>query len=109
MSAAILRCGVRACLTGLFSRVLLLLGCLFVAQSAWAVRCVTSEGADRFVQPIGSVQTYPVNAPDGYVIWISPTRTTTGYCYKDLGGELCIVLSVNSVLPVACWAGSVGA
>ncbi|WP_081052227.1 fimbrial protein [Burkholderia vietnamiensis] len=87
MSAAISRCGVRACLTGLFSRVLLLLGCLVVAQSAWAVRCVTSEGADRFVQPIGSVQTYPVNAPDGYVIWISPTRTTTGYCYKDLGGE----------------------
>ena len=24
-------------------------------------------------------------------------------------GQLCIVLSVNSVLPVACWAGSVGA
>lgn len=25
------------------------------------------------------------------------------------GDKLCIVLSVNSVLPVACWAGSVGA
>ena len=23
--------------------------------------------------------------------------------------ELCIVLSVNSILPVVCWAGSVGA
>lgn len=79
--------GVRARLAGLFARVLLVLGCLAVAQSAWAVRCVTSAGADQFVEPIGSVQTYPVNAPDGYVIWISPTRTTTGYCYKDLGSN----------------------
>ena len=28
---------------------------------------------------------------------------------RALEAELCIVLSVNSVLPVACWAGSVGA
>ncbi|KFG98581.1 fimbrial protein [Burkholderia paludis] len=66
-------------------RLLLAFGLLAVAQSTWAVRCLTSSGADQFVEPIGSVQTYPVNAPDGYVIWISPTRTTTGYCYKDLG------------------------
>jgi Cd2+/Zn2+-exporting ATPase len=31
--------------------------------------------------------------------------------FADMGAslQLCIVLSVNSVLPVACWAGSVGA
>ncbi|ABX14857.1 hypothetical protein Bmul_1167 [Burkholderia multivorans ATCC 17616] len=31
------------------------------------------------------------------------------YGYRRVTAELCIVLSVNSVLPVACWAGSVGA
>ncbi|RKF49454.1 fimbrial protein [Paraburkholderia fungorum] len=65
--------------------VLLFILCL-QAHSAWAMRCVTSAGADKFIEPIGSVQSYPVNVPDGYIIWISPTRTTTGYCYKDLSG-----------------------
>ncbi|WP_394474790.1 hypothetical protein [Ralstonia mannitolilytica] len=63
---------------------MLALACVLGSQSAMAMRCVASGGADKFVEPIGSVQTYPVNAPDGYIIWISPTRTTTGYCYKDL-------------------------
>ncbi|MET3445917.1 fimbrial protein [Ralstonia sp. 1138] len=63
---------------------MLVLACVLESQSALAMRCVASGGADKFVEPIGSVQTYPVNAPDGYIIWISPTRTTTGYCYKDL-------------------------
>lgn len=31
------------------------------------------------------VASYPTDAPDGYVIWVSPVRTTSGYCYKDLG------------------------
>ncbi len=67
---------------------LLALAFLLGSQSAMALRCLTSGGADKFIEPIGSVQTYPVNAPDGYIIWISPTRTTTGYCYKDLRGGL---------------------
>ncbi|HIE1654861.1 fimbrial protein [Burkholderia cenocepacia] len=57
-----------------------------VAQPAWALRCLADGGADSLTEPIGGVASYPTDAPDGYVIWVSPPRTTTGYCYKDYGG-----------------------
>jgi major type 1 subunit fimbrin (pilin) len=62
---------------------------LFVAlaQPAWAVRCVANGGGTSLTESIGNVASYPTDAPDGYVVWVSPPRTTTGYCYKDLGGE----------------------
>ncbi|HDR9585525.1 TPA: fimbrial protein [Burkholderia stabilis] len=62
---------------------------LFVAlaQPAWAVRCVANGGGVSLTEAIGNVASYPTDAPDGYVIWVSPPRTTTGYCYKDLGGR----------------------
>jgi major type 1 subunit fimbrin (pilin) len=69
-------------------RILFVVAFCMSAQSAWALRCLTDSGAASFTESIGSVQTYPENAPDGTVIWISPTRTTTGYCYKDLAGGL---------------------
>ncbi|WP_322013509.1 fimbrial protein [Paraburkholderia sp. J12] len=56
------------------------------AHSAWALQCLSTTGGVTYTEPIGSVQTYPVNAPDGTVIWISPTRTTTAICAKDQGG-----------------------
>ncbi|MGU2443866.1 fimbrial protein [Burkholderia cenocepacia] len=56
-----------------------------VAQPAWALRCLADGGADSLTEPIGGVASYPTDAPDGYVIWVSPPRTTTGYCYKDYG------------------------
>ncbi|VWD08131.1 fimbrial protein [Burkholderia lata] len=56
-------------------------------QPAFAVRCVTSSGATSMTEPIGGVSSYPTDAPDGYVIWVSPVRTTTGFCFKDLGGK----------------------
>ncbi|MCA8294651.1 fimbrial protein [Burkholderia sp. AU30198] len=56
-------------------------------QPAFAVRCVTSSGATSMTESIGGVASYPTDAPDGYVIWVSPVRTTTGYCFKDLGGR----------------------
>ncbi|KWN75552.1 fimbrial protein [Burkholderia stagnalis] len=56
-------------------------------QPAFAVRCVTSSGATSMTEPIGGVASYPTDAQDGYVIWVSPPRTTTGYCYKDLPGR----------------------
>ncbi|KVD77139.1 fimbrial protein [Burkholderia ubonensis] len=56
-------------------------------QPAWALRCLTNGGATSLTEPIGGVASYPTDAPDGYVIWISPPRTTTGYCYKDLGDD----------------------
>ncbi|WP_404825052.1 fimbrial protein [Burkholderia cepacia] len=56
-------------------------------QPAFAVRCVTSSGATSMTESIGGVASYPTDAPDGYVIWVSPVRTTTGYCFKDLGGK----------------------
>ncbi|MBB5445118.1 MULTISPECIES: fimbrial protein [unclassified Paraburkholderia] len=68
-------------------RILFAVAFCMSAQSAWALRCLTSSGQDSFTESIGSVQTYPENAPDGTIIWISPTRTTTGYCYKDIGGS----------------------
>lgn len=42
---------------------------------------------------------------------VTPSFLLTKGDVRDLPSvsELCIVLSVNSVLPVACWAGSVGA
>jgi len=63
---------------------------LFVAlvQPAWAVRCVANGGGTMLTETIGNVASYPTDAPDGYVIWVSPPRTTTGYCYKDLGGDM---------------------
>ncbi|AOJ62565.1 fimbrial protein [Burkholderia ubonensis] len=63
---------------------------LFVAlaQPAWAVRCVADGGGTMLTESIGNVASYPTDAPDGYVIWVSPPRTTTGYCYKDLGGDM---------------------
>ncbi|MBN3792476.1 fimbrial protein [Burkholderia sp. Ac-20353] len=63
---------------------------LFVvlAQPAWAVRCVANGGGTVLTESIGNVASYPTDAPDGYVIWVSPPRTTTGYCYKDLGGKM---------------------
>lgn len=79
-------------------RILILAALCMSAQSAWALRCLTSTGQDSFTESIGSVQTYPENVPDGTVIWISPTRTTTGYCYKDLAGGL------NYVDPVYFYA-----
>ncbi|CFK97002.1 fimbrial protein [Burkholderia pseudomallei] len=57
-----------------------------LAQPAWAVRCLTNSGQTSLTEPIGNVASYPTDAPDGYVIWISAPRTTDGYCYKDLGG-----------------------
>ncbi|KAB0633272.1 fimbrial protein [Burkholderia stagnalis] len=59
---------------------------IVAAQPAWALRCLTGSGADSLTEPIGGVASYPTDAPDGYVIWVSPPRTTTGYCYKDYGG-----------------------
>jgi len=56
------------------------------AHSAWALQCLSTTGGTTYTEPIGSVQTYPVNAPDGTVIWISPTRTTTAICAKDQAG-----------------------
>lgn len=63
---------------------------LFAAmvQPAWAVRCVADGGGTVLTESIGNVASYPTDAPDGYVIWVSPPRTTTGYCYKDLGGDM---------------------
>ncbi|WP_175873311.1 fimbrial protein [Burkholderia sp. BCC0397] len=55
-------------------------------QPAWALRCLADGGADSLTESIGGVASYPTDAPDGYVIWVSPPRTTTGYCYKDYGG-----------------------
>jgi len=55
------------------------------AHSAWALQCLSTTGGVTYTEPIGSVQTYPVNAPDGTVIWISPSRTTTAVCAKDQG------------------------
>ncbi len=68
-------------------RWLLLALLLAVMQPAWALRCLTNSGATSETEPIGAVASYPTDAPDGYVIWISPPRTTSGYCYKDLGGS----------------------
>ncbi|MDS0861961.1 fimbrial protein [Burkholderia pseudomultivorans] len=62
--------------------------CLMMAQPAWAVRCVANGGGTLLTESIGNVASYPTDAPDGYVIWVSPPRTTTGYCYKDLGGDM---------------------
>ncbi|MBY4865578.1 fimbrial protein [Burkholderia sp. Bp9017] len=59
-----------------------------LAQPAWAVRCIANEGGTMLTEAIGNVASYPTDAPDGYVIWVSPPRTTTGYCYKDLGGDM---------------------
>ncbi|MBU9651126.1 fimbrial protein [Burkholderia multivorans] len=59
-----------------------------LAQPAWAVRCVANGGGTVLTESIGNVASYPTDAPDGYVIWVSPPRTTTGYCYKDLGGSV---------------------
>jgi major type 1 subunit fimbrin (pilin) len=57
------------------------------AHSAWAVQCLSIASGAKLIESIGSVQTYPENAPDGTVIWISPTRTTAGtVCNKDQGG-----------------------
>ncbi|WP_175721991.1 fimbrial protein [Burkholderia anthina] len=61
---------------------------LGLAQPAWAVRCIANEGGTMLTEAIGNVASYPTDAPDGYVIWVSPPRTTTGYCYKDLGGDM---------------------
>ena len=58
-----------------------------VVQPAWALRCLSDGGADSLTEPIGGVASYPTDAQDGYVIWVSPPRTTTGYCYKDYGGD----------------------
>lgn len=68
-------------------------GCVFalfvaMAQPAWALRCIADGGGTTLTESIGNVASYPTDAPDGYVIWVSPPRTTTGYCYKDLGGGL---------------------
>ncbi|WP_323118183.1 fimbrial protein [Burkholderia alba] len=60
---------------------------LALVQPAWAVRCIADGGATSLTEPIGNVASYPTDAPDGYVIWISAPRTTSGYCYKDLGGS----------------------
>ncbi|WP_175831007.1 fimbrial protein [Burkholderia cenocepacia] len=66
---------------------------LAAVQPAWALRCLTNSGATSLTEPIGGVASYPTDAPDGYVIWVSPVRTTSGYCYKDLGdaGSLKVV------------------
>jgi major type 1 subunit fimbrin (pilin) len=55
-----------------------------LAQPAWALRCLADGGSTKLIEPIGNVALYPQDAPDGYVIWVSPLRTTTGYCYKDV-------------------------
>ncbi|WP_431822276.1 fimbrial protein [Burkholderia sp. F1] len=55
-------------------------------QPAWALRCLTNGGSPSLTEPIGGVASYPTDAPDGYVIWVSPPRTTSGYCYKDQDG-----------------------
>ncbi|KVD50942.1 fimbrial protein [Burkholderia sp. ABCPW 11] len=60
---------------------------LAAVQPAWALRCLTNSGATSLTEPIGGVASYPTDAPDGYVIWVSPVRTTSGYCYKDLGDD----------------------
>ncbi|AKM41088.1 fimbrial protein [Burkholderia contaminans FFH2055] len=57
-----------------------------VAQPAWALKCIADNGGLSLTETIGNVASYPTDAPDGYVIWVSPPRTTTGYCYKDIGG-----------------------
>ncbi|HEF5870682.1 TPA: fimbrial protein [Burkholderia cenocepacia] len=59
---------------------------LFVAlaQPAWALKCVANGSGMSLTESIGNVASYPTDAPDGYVIWVSPPRTTTGYCYKDV-------------------------
>ncbi|MGU7769228.1 fimbrial protein [Burkholderia sp. MR1-5-21] len=59
-----------------------------VAQPAWALRCIADGGGTSLTESIGNVASYQTDAPDGYVIWVSPPRTTTGYCYKDLGNTL---------------------
>ncbi|KVG75017.1 fimbrial protein [Burkholderia ubonensis] len=59
-----------------------------LTQPAWAVRCIADGGGTMLTESIGNVASYPTDAPDGYVIWVSPPRTTTGYCYKDLGGDM---------------------
>ncbi|OLL28248.1 fimbrial protein [Burkholderia sp. SRS-W-2-2016] len=72
-------------------RLLLLAAMCLSAHSAWALTCFAGSPDARtltFTESIGSVQTYPENVPDGTIIWISPTRTTTGYCQKDLVGGL---------------------
>ncbi|WP_175970049.1 fimbrial protein [Burkholderia sp. BCC0322] len=63
---------------------------LFVAlaQPAWALKCVADGGGMSLTESIGNVASYPTDAPDGYVIWVSPPRTTTGYCYKDIANGL---------------------
>nr|WP_246327132.1 fimbrial protein [Burkholderia guangdongensis] len=58
------------------------------AQPARALRCVADDGSTRLAEPIGAVASYPTSAPDGYVIWVSPMRRTTGECFKDLGHSL---------------------
>jgi major type 1 subunit fimbrin (pilin) len=67
-------------------RVLLAVALAFSAHSAWALQCLSPTGGTKLTEPIGSVQTYPVNAADGTIIWISPTRTTTVVCAKDQSG-----------------------
>ncbi|SEA03305.1 fimbrial protein [Variovorax sp. YR216] len=63
---------------GVFSFLLIGLG----SSSAWALTCQTSSGATQFTEPIGNVSV-PDTVPDGTIIWISPTRTTSGTCKKS--------------------------
>lgn len=73
-------------LAGLLRWVVLAL-LIAAVQPAWALRCLTNSGATSLTEPVGGVASYPTDAPDGYVIWVSPPRTTSGYCYKDLGDD----------------------
>ncbi|WP_233853174.1 fimbrial protein [Paraburkholderia sp. HD33-4] len=68
-------------------RVLLVVALALSAHSAWALQCLSTTGSTRLTEPIGSVQTYPVNAGNGAIIWISPSRTTNVVCSKDQGGS----------------------
>lgn len=64
------------------SLALLVLLCLGVgAPSAWALTCQTTSNETEFIEPIGRLSV-PDSVPDGTIIWISPTRTTTGTCKK---------------------------
>ncbi|MDM0046452.1 fimbrial protein [Variovorax dokdonensis] len=51
------------------------------SQSAWALTCQTYTNETQFVEPIGRLSV-PDSVPDGSIIWISPTRTTSGTCKK---------------------------
>lgn len=88
MSAHRNETAIRARRTGFIARLLIVLALCVSAQSAWALRCLTTSGTTSLTEPIGNVTSYPVNVPNGYIIWISPTRTTAGYCYKDLPNTL---------------------